>query len=402
VVVIEEKKLQSKSDGGGPLQGLKILDLTSVIMGPFATQMLGDMGADVITVETFEWSSNRRMGDGPHEEFSGVALNLLRNKRCISLDMKHVSGRDAVLRIAARCDALVTNLRPKPLARLGLAYEQVAKVKPDIVYCQAQGFRTDTVRADDPAYDDIVQAESGIVDASLRAGRGPSLAPTILADKVCGLTIVNAVAAALLYRARTGESQRIEVPMADVMKSFMLVEHGAGAISVPPRGNVGWERVLSPERGPQRTSDGWINILPYSTEAYDALFTAGNRRDLIRPGRTRPELAREATHLYGEMKKIVVTQTTDYWLEFCSKHGIPVGKIGRLDEIVDSLPTNVHPHAGTYHVIPHPVRFDSTPAGIRFPAPRIGQDGRSILEEVGYSSKEIDELIFARAMKLPS
>lgn len=400
--MIEEKELQGESDGGGPLQGLKILDLTSVIMGPFATQMLGDMGADVITVETFDGGSNRRMGDGPHEEFSGVALNLLRNKRSISLDLKHAGGRGAVLRIAARCDALVTNLRPKPLARLGLAYEEIAKVQPDIVYCQAQGFRTDTARADDPAYDDVIQAESGIVDASLRAGRGPSLAPTILADKVCGLTIVTALTAALLYRARTGEGQRVEVPMADVMKAFMLVEHGAGAISVPPSGSVGWERVLSPERGPQRTSDGWINILPYSAEAYEALFTAGNRADLIRPERTRPELAREATHLYGELKKIVVTRTTEYWLNFCSKRGIPVGKIGKLDELVDSLPTVEHPCAGTYHLIPPLVRFDSTPSTIRFHAPRVGQHGRTILEEVGYSSQEIDSLISARAMKLPS
>ncbi len=390
------------ADIGGPLQGIRILDLSSVIMGPFATQTLGDMGAEVITVETVEGGGNRNMGSGPHEEFSGIALNLLRNKRSICLDMKHPKGREAVLRIAAGCDALVTNLRPKPLKRLGLTYDDVVKVRPDIVYCQAQGFRSDTDRADDPAYDDIIQAESGIADATRRTGRDPMLAPTIMADKICGLTIVNAVTAALLYRARTGRGQRIEVPMADVMTSFMLVEHGAGAISVPPSGEVGWSRALSPERGPQRTLDGWINILPYSLEAYEALFTAGNRRDLIKPERTKKDLAHEATFLYQALKTIVATRTTQYWLDFCNEHGIPVGKIGDLDELVAALPVAQHPAAGPYHIIPPPIWFTATPAQVRQPAPRLGEHGRAVLQDAGYGEAEVADLVAAGAMRPPT
>jgi crotonobetainyl-CoA:carnitine CoA-transferase CaiB-like acyl-CoA transferase len=385
----------------GPLHGIKIIDLSSVIMGPFATQMLGDMGADIITVETIEGGNNRRMGDGPHEELSGIALNLLRNKRSISLDLKQPAGRDAVLRIAATCDALVTNLRPRPLDRLKLSYKHIAEVRPDIVYCQAQGFRSDTARADDPAYDDIIQAESGVADASLRAGHGPVLAPTIMADKICGLTIVNAVMAALLSRARTGQGQRIEVPMADVMKSFMLVEHGNGGIAVPRAGEIGWCRALSPERGPQQTSNGWVHIFPVSPEMYEALFTAGNRRDLVKPGRTRKDVHREATYLYQELKKIVATRTTEYWLDFCKQHNIPVGRVRSLDELVASLPTDRHPDAGPYHVIPPPVWFSSTPTSVRVPAPRLGQDGRAILGEANYNDDEIDELVRTRVMKLP-
>jgi crotonobetainyl-CoA:carnitine CoA-transferase CaiB-like acyl-CoA transferase len=388
-------------DAVGPLHGIRVLDLSSVIMGPLATQMLGDMGADVITVETVEGGNNRRMGDGPHEELSGIALNLLRNKRSISLDLKQAAGREAVLRIAATCDALVTNLRPKPLGRLGLSYEHVVKVRPDIVYCQAQGFRSDTARADDPAYDDIIQAESGVADASLRAGHGPVLAPTIMADKICGLTIVNAVTAGLLSKARTGRGQRIEVPMADVMKSVMLVEHGNGGIAVPGAGEVGWCRALSPERGPQQTSNGWVNVFPVSPEMYEALFIAGNRRDLVKPGRTRKDVHREATFLYQELKKIIATQTTEYWLDFCKQHNVPVGRVTSLDDLVGSLPTDTHPLAGNYHVIPPPVWFTSTPARVRVPAPRLGQDGKAILREASYSDDDVDALVRTKVMKVP-
>lgn len=386
---------------GGPLSGFRVLDLSSVIMGPFATQTLGDMGADVITVETVEGGGNRRMGDGPHEEFSGIALNLLRNKRSICLDMKRPEGRAAVLRIAATCDALVTNLRPKPLKRLGLSYADVVKVAPTIVYCQAQGFRSDTARADDPAYDDIVQAESGVADASMRAGLGPALAPTIMADKICGLTIVNAVMAGLLSRSRTGKGQRIEIPMGEVMSAFMLVEHGASAIAVPPVGAVGWSRALSPERGPQRTSDGWINILPYSLEAYAALFNEGGRPDLIRPDRTKADLAREATFLYQELKKIVAQRPTDYWLAFCDKHKIPVGKVSTLDDLIAALPIAEHPVAGTYRVIPPPVWFTQTPASVRRHAPRTGSDAREVLREAGYDHADIERLAGDGSLRLP-
>jgi crotonobetainyl-CoA:carnitine CoA-transferase CaiB-like acyl-CoA transferase len=384
----------------GPLHGIRILDLSSVVMGPFATQMLGDMGADVITVETVEGGNNRRMGDGPHVELSGIALNLLRNKRSISLDLKQAAGLEAVLRIAATCDALVTNLRPRPLQRLGLSYERVAQVRPDIVYCQAQGFRSDTTRSDDPAYDDIIQTESGVADASLRAGNGPVLAPTIMADKICGLTIANAVMAGLLSRASTGRGQRIEVPMVDVMRSFMLVEHGNGGIAVPGAGEVGWCRALSPERGPQQTTNGWVHIFPVSPEMYEALFTAGNRSDLIKP-RTRKDVQREATFLYQELKKIVAEKTTEFWLDFCKTHHIPVGQVRSLDDLVASLPTSMHPHAGTYRVIPPPVWFGSTPASVRVPAPRLGQDGPAILREADYSEESIAALVRTKVMKVP-
>ena len=376
----------------GALDGFRILDLTSVIMGPLSTQILGDFGADVITVEPPEGGGNRGMGPGPHAELSGIALNLLRNKRSVCLDLKKAEGRRAALEIARTCDAMVTNLRPSPLRRLGLSYDDVITARPDIVFCQVHGFPSESPRADDPAYDDIIQTESGLADASRRAGRSPELAPTILADKICGLAIVNAVLAGLLRRAKSGEGQRIEIAMIDVMTAFMLVEHGAGGIARPPAGPVGWERVLSPERGPQQTSDGWIHVLPYTADAFDAVFAAGNRTDLVDPKRTKREIAANATFLYGELRKVIRTNTTAHWLEFCRARHIPVGEMATIDDMVERLPTLVHPVIGDYKSIPSPIRFSKTPAAVNRPAPRLGQDGSAVLLEVGYSAPEVERL----------
>jgi crotonobetainyl-CoA:carnitine CoA-transferase CaiB-like acyl-CoA transferase len=175
----------------------------------------------------------------------------------------------------------VTNLRPSSLRRLRLTYDELRDARPDIVYCQAQGFPADTDRPDDPAYDDIIQAAAGVADIARRAYRQPRLIPAVIADKVAGLTIVYAVLAALFHRERTGEGQPIEVPMTQAMTAFMLVEHGAGGIPEPPAGPAGYQRILTPQRRPQQTADGWISVLPYSKEQYDALFAAGGRHDLL-------------------------------------------------------------------------------------------------------------------------
>lgn len=383
----------TETRGSGPLAGLRVLDLSSIVMGPYATQILADYGAEVITIEPLDGRGNRTMGAGRDRQFSGTALNLLRNKRMVSLDLKDPAARDAVLAIARTCDALVTNLRPKPLARLGLAYEDVRAVRPEIVFCQAQGFRSDQPRADDPAYDDIIQAESGVADAAWQVTGTPQLAPTIMADKVCGMAIASAVTAALVHRLRTGQGQRVEVPMSDVMKSFVLVEHGDGAIS-DDDAPAGYRRVLNPERGPQRTADGWINILPYSTAAYDALFGKNGRPDMIGDVRThKTNIQRNARELYAELRPIIATRTTAEWLDFCKEYSVPVGRVVSLDELVRSLPVAEHPVVGTYRVIPAPIWFSATNAQTVAPARRLGEDTRSVLREVGLRSEAIDDLL---------
>jgi crotonobetainyl-CoA:carnitine CoA-transferase CaiB-like acyl-CoA transferase len=405
-LVLREDDIEpAEAPGGpspGPLHGYRILDLSSVVMGPYGTQILGDLGAEVIWIEPLTGQKNRGMGPGVHPEFSGIALNLLRNKRSLCLDLKAEGGRDVLARVLATCDAVVTNLRPAPLKRLRLSYEDVREIRPDIIFCQAQGFRTDSGRGDDPAYDDIIQAESGLADAARRTGRDPAIAPTILADKICGMALAQAVTAALLHRERTGRGQRVEVPMLDVLRAFILVEHGAGAVASVD-GQAGYSRVLATQRGPQRTLDGWINILPYSTSAYDALFAAGDRHDLVGDPRTKGrEMQLNADFLYGELRGLIAQRTTAEWLSFCKQHQIPVGEIADLDDIVRELPMVQHPHAGAHRTIPTPVLYSDSTVGARTPAPRIGEDTAAVLREAGLSDGEIRGLEAAGVVRTRS
>ena len=381
-------------DRPGALAGIRVLDLTSVVMGPMATQILGDLGADVITIETTRGETNRVMGVGPHPLLSGVSLNLLRSKRNLSLDIKQPEGREIALKLAATCDVVITNLRPGPLARMRFRYEDVATVRPDVIYCQAQGFPTDSDRANDPAYDDIIQSATGVADATRRTYGEPALVPIIFADKVAGQTIVYAVLAALVHRLRTGEGQHIEVPMVDAVKAFMLVEHGAAAVPEPPLGPAGYQRILTRERRPQRTADGWINVLPYSKEQYDAIFTAGSREDLLGDARYADGRSRIANSdfLYQQVRAILATRTTAEWLAFCRENAIPASAVVTLEEVVAEQPLAEHPLAGTYHQTRPPARLAGTPMRAGHPAPLPGQHNDEILGELGYTQEAIADL----------
>lgn len=379
----------------GPLAGVRVLDLSSVVMGPYATQIMGDLGADVIAVEEAHGDTNRIMGPGPERGMSGVSLNLLRNKRNVCLNLKDPAGRDAFLRIAATSDVLVTNLRPAPLGRLGLTYDAVRAVRPDIVMCQANGWPSDSPDANRPAYDDVIQANSGIAHAFALQTGTPALVPTLVADKVAGLTLVYAVLAALFHRERTGEGQFVEVPMIDALTSFTLVEHGSAAIPEPPLGPAGYQRIVTPERRPVATSNGWMAVLPYSVANYNDLFRVGGRDDLIDDPRARSARSRMANagELYALVTPIIATRTTEFWVEFCSAHDIPAAAVRSLDDLVAELPVVHHPTMGGYRQIPSPVRFSATPATVRRHAPLLGEHGREVLREVGMSDAAIDALL---------
>lgn len=396
--------IASATASTGPLAGIRVVDLTSVLMGPLATRTLGDLGAEVISIEGATGDINRAMGPGPHDEFSGVSLNLLRNKRSVALDLKADAGRAAFLAIAATCDVMVTNLRPGPLQRLGLDYPNVRAVRGDIVFCSAHGYPSTSPQANAPAYDDIIQSASGFGDLFSLMGVEPTLLPTLVADKVCGMAIVNAVLAALFHRATTGEGQRVEIPMLDVMKAFVLAEHGSGAIPEPPAAKAGYPRILTTARKPQPTADGYINILPYSDAHYDALFAAGGREDLLADPRysTRRDRTLNSDSLYRDVAAMLPQRTTAEWLAFCDENQIPATEAATLEDLVAELPLAEHPVVGTYRQIPPPEQFSLTPPSIRRPAPLVGEQGREVLAEVGLDNSTIDALLADGVLHIPN
>ena len=384
----------------GALDGFRVLELSSVIMAPHATQVLGDLGAEVIKVETGGGDLNRVMGGGPHRELSGIALNVNRNKRAVSLNLKVPAGRAAFLRILDTCDVLVTNVRPGPLARLGLSYQDVAPARPRLVYCQAQGFRSGSEEEDRPAYDDIIQAAAGLPRLSEVTVGQASFLPSIIADKVAGEIIVQAVLAALLYRERTGKGQRVEVPMFDAVLAFTLVEHLAKA--AVPGGPAGYNRIMTQWRGPHRTKDGYVALMPYTDAHWRRLFAAVGREELL----GQPWYSDHATRLqnaervYAELAAIAAERTTGEWLELCEREGIPASPVPSLDEILadESLHRGMvsladHPVIGQYRQIGPGMILDESPLTVRRPAPLRSEHTAEVLAEVGYTAGEISVMV---------
>jgi crotonobetainyl-CoA:carnitine CoA-transferase CaiB-like acyl-CoA transferase len=373
----------------GPLAGIRVLDLSRVVMGPLATQVLGDQGADVIMIEARGGDTNRVMGPGPHPQLSGVALNMLRNKRSVDVDITTPDGLAVVHDIARTCDVVVATMRPQVLERLGLDYAALRALRPDVVYCQAQGWPLGGDRAGEPAYDDIVQAATGVSDVLARVYGTAGLFPSIFADKVCGLVMAQAVTAALLHRERTGEGQHVEVAMVPAMSAFMLAEHGSGAIPEPPvaapgRPAAGYPRILSPERRPHPTRDGLVHLFPYRPAHYAALFAAAGRpgaADDPRYADQRATIA-NAESLYRDVRAVCATRTTQEWLDFCRGAGIPATRVASLQDLVDELPLAEHPTTGPYRVIPPMANFSATPASVRRPAPLIGEHTAEVIAEV--------------------
>ncbi|MFD5063696.1 CaiB/BaiF CoA transferase family protein [Streptomyces sp. NPDC058394] len=375
----------------GPLDGVRVIDLSTVVMAPYAAQILGDLGADVIKIE----SPTASLHVGEYRNTPGMTplhLNINRNKRSVALNLKDEAEHAQALKLIHTADVLITNMRPRALARLGLTYDDIASSNPGLVYAHAAGFRGDSDRADAAAYDETVQAASGLVDIADRALGRPLYLPTILADKVSGLTIVYSVLAALVHRNRTGHGQQVEIPMADTLIAFNLVEHLAGHTFEPATGPTGYARSLSAHHKARRTKDGLAAVIPYNPQNYRDFFAAAGRPDLAADPRVNgPVLdladVDDLADLVGECAPAL---TTAEWAEVCAKHSIPMGPVLELDHAHEDpyvreghlLETVVHPTEGPVRTIGIPVRFSSTPGSIRRLAPVPGQDTAEVLAEL--------------------
>jgi len=380
-----------------PLAGLSVVDLTSVVMGPFATQILGDLGADVTVIETPQGDANRHMGPGPAPDISGVALNLLRNKRSIVLDIRTDEGYSILQAMVASADVFVTNLRPGSRERARITYDDLRAVNPQLVYCAAVGHRPDSPEADTAAYDDIVQASTGFVDVNRRAGLPPVLAPVLVADKVSGMAIAQAVTAALLHRERTGEGSESILAMDDIMRGFLLAEHGAAAIAEPPQGPSGYPRLMSAERAPLPTTDGLVTILAYERHHFEGLIRIGVRLEVLVEERFMSRLGRleHIDELYREYRRIANGFTTQEFLAACRREGVPAHEVVTLDDVVAALPLVDHPDLGPYRVTPPVVPTNNPAAPPRRHAPHLGENAKEVLSELGYSTDDIERLMSA-------
>ena len=310
----------------GPLAGIRILDLSSVVLGPFATMALGDLGAEIIKVESPAGDSARWVSSGRSPGMSGTHMNLNRNKRSIALDLRKRTAQQAVLRLAGSADALFHNMRPKAIERLGLDYDAVRRVRPGIVYCVCTGYDSRGPFGGLPAYDDLIQGASGLADLVGRAGDVPAFVPMALCDKVVGLTAAYALTAALVHRERTGEGQHIEVPMYETMVSFVAAEHLGDSVFEPPREKFGYARILSPDRRPYRTMDGHLCVLAYTERQWKAFFRiAGLDESLLQDPRfsTLAARTRNTDALYGIVAEEIAKRTTAEWLALLQQAEIP-------------------------------------------------------------------------------
>jgi crotonobetainyl-CoA:carnitine CoA-transferase CaiB-like acyl-CoA transferase len=393
----------------GPLGGIRVLDLTSVLFGPYAAQTLGDWGAEIIKIEPLTGDMWRYVGQSRTRGMSGQFMAVNRNKRSLALDLKHPDGKAVLQRLIPTADALVTNVRPAALARLGFGYEPCRQLNPRLVYAAATGFGQDGPWAARPAFDEIIQASSGFASA-MGTDDEPAFVPSLVGDKICGLVLTAAVSAALLRRERTGEGQMVEVPMLETMAAFNSIEMLGGHAFVPPIGTVGYKRMKA--RRPVRTKDGWLTMLPYSGENLCSFFETVGHPECIEEFTVRDPVARAENidRIYERMAEIALTRTTAEWEELLLLIDVPHAAFAKLSEIAEQPHLKAvkmfvdldHPTEGEIRQARPSTRFSESPAAIHRMPPRLGEHSRAVLQEVGFNDADIASLIENKVVGVPS
>jgi crotonobetainyl-CoA:carnitine CoA-transferase CaiB-like acyl-CoA transferase len=387
----------------GALTGFRILDLTSVAFGPYATQIAGDNGADVIKIESPAGDITRDIQPARSRGMGSFYLNANRNKRSLVLDLKKPAGREALLRLAQDADVLVHSVRQDAMNRLGLGYEDCRAVNPNLIYVAAIGFRSDGPYAGKAAYDDIIQGLSGMVAMQALTTGEPRYVPSSIADKIASMHLAYAISTALLHRERSGEGQLVEVPMLECLVGFNLVEHAAGMLFDPPLGEPGYSRSRAPSRKPFATKDGHVCMLPYTQKHWQSFFRLVGRTEMVDDPRVTDPVRRSQSFdaLYRLVAELVADWETEPLLRALDEADIPAGRVNGFADLFHDpqltatgfLGFREHPTEGRIVVTENPIGFSKSPGDIRRLAPHHGEHSVEVLREAGYSDDEIVRLV---------
>lgn len=393
----------------GPLVGVRVLDLSATLMGPYCTQILADLGADVIKVESGKGDTTRYLPPAAQDDRGAIFLNLNRGKRGIVIDLKQPAGRDVLLRMCRDADVLVHSMRLPAMARLGLTYADVAAAKPSIVYVNLYGFGRNGPYADYPAYDDIIQAASGIAMLQARTdpdGR-PGYVATVVADKVAGLTGCYSILAALFHRERTGEGQEVDIPMFETLTSFVMQEHLSGALYEPPISGTGYARVLSPDRRPYKTKDGFVAAMVYNDDQWRRFAAALGDPDWAKDARfaSMRSRAENIDFVLAALAQVLESRTTDECLQLLRRAECPAMPLLSPDELLhdEHLESvgfwqSMDTKEGRLRFPAIPTVFSKTPGAITEAGPALGQHTVSLLRDHGYADAEIESLLSSKAV----
>lgn len=382
----------------GPLAGVKIVDMSSVVLGPFATLIFGDLGADVIKIEAGQkgkaGDTMRYAGASPTGDLGPIYTSLNRNKRSVQLDAKTADGKAAILALLKDADVFFHNVRLAGMGRLGLDYDSVKAINPGIVYVHCAGFGAGGPYEKRQAYDDLIQGASGFAALNaMRSGGDPEYAPSLVADKTVGLFATYATLAALYHKQKTGEGQFVSVPMLESFTFFNMVENLYGETFLPGNGKLAYSRSINANRKPYKTKDGYIGLVPYSDEQWAEFFKMGGKTGVFEDPRFSTYAARteNITDLYAIIGEVALLKTTDEWLALLDAANIPAMKYNQMSDVltdphlaaVEFFQMREHPEAGTYRAMKHPIAFSATPADIALEPPRLGADTDLVLASLG-------------------
>lgn len=396
----------------GPLCGVRVVDMTTVLMGPYATQILGDLGADIVKIEPPGGDGVRGIGPRRNEGMASIFLHANRSKRSVVLDLKQDEGREALLRLAATADVLIYNVRPQAMVRLGLDYETVAGVNPRILYVGVFGYGQKGPYASKPAYDDLIQGAVAFPALAQMAGADvPRYVPSAMADRIVGMSAANAVSAGLFHRERTGQGQNIDIPMFETMAQFVLGDHMCGHTFDPPIGPVGYARLLNEYRKPYVTKDGHLCVLLYNDKQWKTFFHLIGRPHVMESDPRFCTIGKRTEHireLYSMVADEMATRTSAEWTALLEAADIPVMPMNSIESLMNDPHLEAvgffeiieHPSEGRMRSMAVPSTWSNSQPQVTRQAPRLGEHSAEVLREAGYTSAEIDALAASGATLL--